>query len=241
MVPSHLKISAAIFFILVLTLLSNIPYTQATPSASYELVRKTRMHTVQQRLLTLRVVLSPSPAPDTEPAHQIDSPLIVQQKAVLPTPTPQSLPSEWGISKQIDEHTWTIGVGNDARSAGAQEIFAALNAYRQKKGAGTLAWDSKLASYAQERTVLFQQQGKLDTHAGFQDYINNQDGFNKLGFYGLGENSSFGYQLEGVHLIEWVYAGDKPHDDNQLNAQWSHVGIGVAGTATNLIFGGNKQ
>jgi uncharacterized protein YkwD len=69
----------------------------------------------------------------------------------------------------------------------------------------------------------------------------NNDGFGKLGFSSLGENSSYGYLLEGVHLIEWVYAGDAPHDNNQLNSEWSHVGIGVNGTATDLIFGGRKR
>jgi len=52
----------------------------------------------------------------------------------------------------------------------------------------------------------------------------------------LGENISYGYRLEGVHLIEWMYAGDKPHDDNQLDSKWDHVGIGVKETATCIIF-----
>jgi hypothetical protein len=44
-----------------------------------------------------------------------------------------------------------------------------------------------------------------------------------------------------VHLIEWVYAGDKPHNDNQLSSKWSAVGIGISGSATDLVFGGSKQ
>jgi uncharacterized protein YkwD len=143
---------------------------------------------------------------------------------------------EWGKAKQVDTYTWTIQVGQDSRNATAKEILAALNLYRQKHGRGTLHWDDKLASYAQERAVSFSKKNTLDAHAGFSDYVSNQDGFHKLGFAKLGENSSFGYTLEGVHLIEWVYAGDKPHNDNQLSSTWTHVGIGVDGTATNLIF-----
>lgn len=147
---------------------------------------------------------------------------------------------EWGIAEQIGEHTWTIKVGQDKQIGTAQDIFSALNNYRQRHGKGTLSWDQKLSAYAQSRADFFAARGDLDSHAGFTDFVNNQEGFNKLGFMGLGENSSYGYSLEGVHLIEWVYAGDKPHDDNQLNSEWTHVGIGVSGTAANLIFGGKK-
>lgn len=147
---------------------------------------------------------------------------------------------EWGTSKQLSEHTWTIKVGQDTKNGSAQEILTALNNYRQRHGKGTLSWNDALANYAKERASYFASRGDLDSHAGFSDFVKNQDGFTKLGFFALGENSSLGYSLEAVHLIEWVYAGDKPHDDNQLNSDWTHVGIGVSGTATNLIFGGKK-
>lgn len=167
-----------------------------------------------------------------------------------PTPTPNPVESKqesnndskptWGKAKQIDQYTWTIQVKNDARNATPREIYEALNSYRQKKGKSLLSWDDKLAGFAQDRANFFSSQGKLDSHAGFREYM-NQDGFSKLGFNSLGENASFGYTLEGVHLIEWVYAGDKPHDDNQLSSEWSHVGVGASGTATDLIFGGKRR
>lgn len=146
---------------------------------------------------------------------------------------------EWGKAKQVGKRT--MRVGEDATKMGtAQEVLAALNAYRQKHGKGTVSWDQKLAEYAQSRAAYFTSKGDLDNHAGFSDYINNQDGFKKLGFMSLGENSSYGYKLNAVHLIEQIYAGDKPHDDNQLNSEWTHVGIGIDGTATDLVFGGRK-
>jgi len=114
----------------------------------------------------------------------------------------------------------------------------ALNSYRQRNGRGALAWDGKLGDFAQGRASSFNSSGKLDNHAGFTDFINNHDGFHVLGFQSLGENSSYGFTLEAVHLIETVYAGDKPHNDNQLSSNWSSVGIGVSGTATDLVFGG---
>lgn len=175
--------------------------------------------------------------------NQITVISIGQEKIVI-TPTPTSVQqksTEWGKATQIDEHTWTMSVEKDERMASTKEIFDALNSYRQKKGKSPLAWDQTLASYADSRAVLFAKSGNTDKHAGFTDYINNQDGFAKLGFNAVGENSSYGYQLYGVHLIEWVYAGDAPHDDNQLSSSWSHVGIGVSGAATDLIFAGSRR
>lgn len=153
----------------------------------------------------------------------------------LPTNSP------WGMAKQIGPHTYTITVGTDSRMATASEIVNALNNYRNKKGIGSLAWDTKLGTFAQSRSDSFASAGKLDQHAGFKDYLNNQDGFNKLGFGYVGENASFTGPLIGVHLIEWVFAGDQEHDANQLNTQWTHVGIGVHGGAVDLVFGGQKK
>ncbi len=142
----------------------------------------------------------------------------------------------WGVAQQISGHTYTMKVGEDSQMATPKEIQDALNHYRQVHGAGYLAWDDNLGNYAQQRAGYFNSIGKLDEHAGFEDFLNNQDGYKKLNFYHVGENSSIGYVLSGTHLIEWIYAGDKPHNDNQLNPSWTHVGIGVSGTATDLIF-----
>ena len=166
---------------------------------------------------------TPTPSPTLTPA-----PIIY----FTPTPT-----EPWGIAKQIDEHTWTMKIGTDERMATPQEIVEALNNYRERRGVGRLGWNERLAEYAQIRADYFAQAEKLDGHAGFNDFLKNQDGYNKLRFRWVGENSSIGYSLLGVHLIEWVYAGDKPHDDNQVSPRWNSVGVGVNGTATDLIFG----
>lgn len=160
----------------------------------------------------------------------------------LPSPTPSQSKNtgDWGVAKQVGEHTYQIRVGNDSVMGTPSEILQALNSYRQVHGKSALIWDSNLASYAQSRSDFFIKNGTVDSHAGFNQYLSTEKGFRELGFGSLGENSSYGYILTGVHLIEWVYASDEPHNANQLNAQWTHVGIGVAGSATDLIFGGNK-
>ena len=163
---------------------------------------------------TLEITLNKPPAPDSE---------------------------EWGKAKQISEHTWTMRIGFDDVMATSSEIFEALNTYRVRHGKNSLQWDDRLASYALSRAKYFTQIGNLDEHAGFSEYVKDENNVKSLGFWALGENSSYGYRLNGTHLIEWVYAGDEPHDLNQLNSMWTHVGIGVDGHQTNLIFGGQQM
>ncbi|MCL4354207.1 CAP domain-containing protein [Patescibacteria group bacterium] len=141
----------------------------------------------------------------------------------------------WGKAKQISEHTWTMNVGQDEKMASSREVFDALNKYRQVKGKSTLGWDQSLADYSQVRAEKFSNDKKLDEHAGFSAYF-TEDKMREMGLRGVGENSSIGYVLGGTHLIEWVFAGDAPHDDNQLNSSWNVVGVGISGNAVNLIF-----
>jgi uncharacterized protein YkwD len=161
-----------------------------------------------------------------------------QKKIIRPTPTVDKEP--WGVAKQVNEVTWTMKVGEDEKMATAKEIFEALNVYRQKYGSQVLNWDTKLTNFAQDRAKYLNGIKSVDKHEGFITFVEKEDGFNKLGFNALGENISYGYKLNGVHVIEWMYAGDKPHNDNQLDNRWNYVGIGVDGLATCLIFGTGK-
>jgi uncharacterized protein YkwD len=145
------------------------------------------------------------------------------------------------VAQQIGPDTWTLKVASDAHMGTPGEIFAALNNYRVRFGSQLLTWDNNLATFAQSRADYLASIKKTDGHAGFIDYLDNQDGYNQLGFTWLGENISWGFRLEAVHLIEWMYAGDKPHNDNQLNTRWNYVGVGVNGTATSIIFGTGKR
>lgn len=164
-----------------------------------------------------------------------------QNPPVLRTPSLEKGGTEpWGVAKQIDEVTWTMKIGEDATMATAKEIWAALNEYRKVHGSQILNWDEKLGNYARDRAKYLNEIKSVDQHKGFSDFVENQDGFNKLGFTALGENISYGFKLNGVHVIEWMYAGDKPHNDNQLDNRWNYAGIGVDGLATCLIFGAGK-
>jgi len=184
--------------------------------------------------------LSPSPSISPTPTSIIKNTEIFENTEPVEVPTNPAAAGPWGIAQQIDEHTWTMKINQDPVMATPKEIFNALNEYRRVKGVSQLTWDDKLAGYAQTRAQFFSQQGKLDSHAGFQDFLENQNGFEVLGFNWLGENASYGYRLTGTHLIEWIYAGDEPHDQNQRNTRWAFVGVGVDGTSTCLIFGAGK-
>jgi len=156
------------------------------------------------------------------------------------TVSPTEEVEEWGKATQLSEHTWTMKVGFDDKMATPLEIFEALNKYRQQHAREALTWDDRLAAFAQSRAEAFTDLNKTDEHAGFVNYTNNMDNVKTLGFWSLGENSTYGYKLTGVHLIEWVYAADEGHNLNQLNSQWTHVGIGVDNNQTDVIFGGSK-
>lgn len=163
----------------------------------------------------------------------------------IPTPAPvetiRSDTTTWGVASHLGGPLWQIKLGADTRMGTPQEIFDALNKYRQVQGKSILQWDQTLASYAQLRSQTYTSQGKLDNHVGFNDFLNNQDGFHKLGYQTVGENGALlNEPLLGVHIIEWLFAGDPDHNANQLDARWSDAGVGVGGYAVDVVFGGSK-
>lgn len=159
----------------------------------------------------------------------------------IPTPVdpyandPDLRDAAWGEAVQISETGYRMKVGFDSVMGTAEETFKALNLYRYTKGKSNLTWDDRLAKYALERATYVCQNGS-DSHAGFSDYVENQEGYKTLGFYRLGENMSTHMKFTGTHLIEWMYAADPAHDGNQLGA-WSHVGVGIYKDCSALIFG----
>ena len=121
----------------------------------------------------------------------------------------------------------------------AQTVLQALNDYRSKNGIGKLSRDNKLQSYAQTRADYLKSLGKLDKHAGHKEFMKN-NGFNILGFNAIAENQSWNYKGSVEGLIESLYGKSSGHNKNQLNPEYTHVGIGINGAFTNLVFGGRK-
>lgn len=146
----------------------------------------------------------------------------------------------WGVAQKVDDVTYTIKVGYDEHMTTPEELLAALNQYRAVHSRSALSRDDRLWEYAQGRASYFQSIQGTDKHAGFNSYLENEDGFSKLHFNRVGENSFYGGKLTGTHLIEWVFAKSPGHDANQLDAGWTHVGIGVTESSVNLNFGSGR-
>lgn len=146
---------------------------------------------------------------------------------------------KWGIAEKVTgtQYGWSMKIENDFTMGTAQDIFFALNSYRLKKSREKLNWNESLANFAQQRAQFLTEKGGVDDHKGFREYIRNEDYRKTLGFSRVGENTSCGYRMTGIHMIEWIFAGDSPHDDNQLSERWSTVGVGVSGTCVSLVFG----
>lgn len=168
----------------------------------------------------------------SEPVKQISEVQIIRKTYVPVIKTVQTSVVSASDNKSVHQDTPSV----------SNPFLQALNDYRQKNGKAPLQWDGKLAQYAQERAALFNSQGKLDFHAGFNDLIHNQDGFHKMGFYSLGENSGYNHpSMDPVALIENSYAHSSEHNANQLSSNWSYVGIGVSGSSTDVVFGGSRM
>jgi len=188
--------------------------------------------------IALALITHPLPAPSATIIPAASPP-------VAPSPQPTSVPklvaipkdnSPWGVAQKIGEHTYQIKVQNDAQMGTPDEILSALNDLRRRNGAQALQKDSRLCDYTVQRAKYQDSLGKTDAHAGFEDFLTNLNGFEKLGYGRVGENSSYGYVMSGVHLIEFVYMQSPEHNANQLNPDWDRGCVGTAGSATNLLF-----
>jgi uncharacterized protein YkwD len=193
-------------------------------------------------LVFIPQVLNSLPTPPPPPEKSIvltiasptptNIPLVTITK--VPTPTPDSSP--WGIAKQVSDHTWVIKVQNDPAMGSPSEILNALNDLRARQGAQPLKTDSRLCDYAQKRADYFKSIQNTDEHKGLIEFLKDENNYAVLGYNWIGENSSYGYVMSGVHLIEFVYNSDPDHSKNQLDPKWDHGCVGVNSPATNLIF-----
>lgn len=166
---------------------------------------------------------------------EIDLPLPVIEASSSAVTTP--IPSPTPAPKSKKPKT-TAAKNASKKEVAANPYLEALNNYRIKNGKAPLVIDGKLQGLAQTRASQFASAGAMDNHAGFAS-IMNTEGFQRLGFWKLAENSSEGYK-DPVQLIESAFGGSGAHNANQLNPEYTHVGIGVSGSYSNFVFGGKK-
>ena len=179
--------------------------------------------------------------PDFKPAVKGESVVIYNnvapQSTTRPTPAKSPKPSPLLKATPTPQPSQSSTSGQIITSG---SVLAALNDYRQKNGVGTVSLDTRLQEYAQSRAERLRNLGELDKHAGHKEFMDN-DGFGKLGFNAVAENQGWNFKGNANGLIENFYAKSSGHNKNQLSSTYTHVGIGVSGAFTNLVFGGNKR
>jgi hypothetical protein len=144
----------------------------------------------------------------------------------------------WGTTEKIEEHLYRTFVGADPAMGTPGEILSALNTYRHNHHVNNdLSADPKLCALAQNRAAEQEKTTTLDKHQGLSEYLSDPKHWEELGITSIGENSSYGYVLSGVHLVEWVFDADEEHKANQLNPDWTLACAGVAGKTVDIIFG----
>ena len=151
-------------------------------------------------------LILPRAAPGPQPSPVLPaSPARLDPAEQISEPVP-NVP--WGSTEKVGEHLYRTYVGRDERMGTPSEILSALNSYRRNHNQGELFSDEKLCSLAKMRAEEQEKMGKLDTHKGIEEYMKDPNHWKELNITALGENSSFGYVLSGVHLIEWVFDAD---------------------------------
>lgn len=159
----------------------------------------------------------------------------IANKKTVVVPSQPNVP--WGTTEKIGDHLYRTFVANDDKMGTPDEIITALNKYRKDNGQGPLQKYDKLCGFAQKRADEQQKAGTLDSHKGFEEYMNDENHWKELEVTGIGENASYGYVLSGTHLIEWVFDSDEEHRSNQLNPTWSLVCPAVSGETVDILFG----
>ncbi len=153
----------------------------------------------------------------------------------VPIPTSAGQPLPPGSSTSGGSTTPQSGGGLPS----ANELLAGLNSYRQQHGVSTLQWDGTLAHYAQQRADFYVSRGSIDGGAGFRTF-KAQDGPFALGFQNIGELSNYGVSDTAYGLFANYFASFASTNSVQLSAAWIYAGIGVNGTAIEVVFGQRK-
>ena len=173
-----------------------------------------------------------------------DTPKIVPQVSGVSIAPASDFPEitqsvELSIPSRVKPQKKKVIKGAQKGAITVEGVLKALNEYRSRNGAGPLAIEKKLQEYAQSRADYLNSLGKLDKHSGHEAFMNN-GGFDKLGFNAVAENQSWNYKGSAEGLISEFYAKSFGHNKNQLNPEYTYVGIGIKGVFTNLVFGGRK-
>jgi hypothetical protein len=103
-------------------IISESPTIKSDVASSLSVIKNYREQTLSDKPAI--AMMKPTTTP-------IPSPTITIIPTVVPKKQPQQAPStstdkDWGVAKQVGEHTYTINVGNDDHMTSPQEVFQAF-------------------------------------------------------------------------------------------------------------------
>ncbi len=141
----------------------------------------------------------------------------------------------WKVEK-IDDKTTSTKFPEDDRMGTAEELFVAINNFRQAHSISTVQKHDTLCRIAQTRANQLLELGQLDGHAGMSDLAHSQQDFDNMG-----EVISGGVQKQlAVHTVEWGWGRSLTgHRESILNKKWTHGCGGIAGLFNVFVFGSN--
>ncbi|MEK7544319.1 MAG: hypothetical protein AAB557_05600 [Patescibacteria group bacterium] len=149
-------------------------------------------------------------------------------------PNTSPVPTSGFRREKVDEHTTVMWLPPDDRMSTNDELFSAINTYRRGHGIGEVARSDTLCGIAQKRADEQLALGKIDGHAGFAKFAQDQRDFSYLTevLFGGAQPQS------GVHIVEFGWDQSLTgHKEAIQDRTMSHGCGGVAGYFAAFIFG----
>lgn len=152
-----------------------------------------------------------------------------------PVPTSDLPAGRQGFRREkLDEHTTMTWLPPDDRMSTGDELFDAINNYRRGHGIALVSKSDTLCTIAGKRSREQLAIGRIDGHAGFAKYAQEQREFSYLTEVLFGGNQP----QTGVHIVE--YGWDQSltgHREAIQDRTMSHGCGGIAGYFAAYIFG----
>lgn len=150
------------------------------------------------------------------------------------TTPPAGGPASGFRREKVDEHTTITWLPADDRMSSGEELLVAMNTYRRAHSISEVAKHDTLCSIAQKRADEQQALGKIDGHAGFAKYAQEQRDFSYLTevLFGGAQPQS------GVHIVEYGWDQSLTGHRQAIQDRTMTNGCGgVAGYFAAFIFG----